>query len=435
MSRSTQTTDAAVAAPAPAWLRGELLVLLAITALGGVLRMWRLEQWSLSPVEAEAWAAAVSMRGEAWVPAASLSSRVLQFLLTAGLLPAHGEGWLRLPFAFVGISTVPLLALVGERLVGRRPALLAAAVLALHPAHVLWSQSVGGAVVAAALAVLGVGLCQWLPTKLRWSGLAVVASGFLIAPWGGDDGALLTGLRPAVLALAVAGALSWREAGATAAGQAPERRLLVPIAFLPVLVLMLLGLVWNVAWGAAAVALPALLWLAGLGLFVWTRRLREAVLLWQPEALPWAAAVPAGLLGALLFADAGIATWLGATVHRGHRADVRGAAAFVLNAAGAGPIEVRAGEVLPSLAYYLQSQQSSPRRGAGVNADALRLLPLTTAATVGPGVAAPQQFLVLTAAEAAASATPASNLELVQVFAPPPGPRDRTLRVWRGRSP
>lgn len=448
MSRSTPSTAAAAADPAPVWSNGELIVLLAVTAFAGVVRMWHLEQWSLSPIEGESWAAAVSMRGDGWEPVSSLSSRLLQFLLTTGLLPSHGEGWLRLPFAFVGIVTVPLLALVGEGLVGRRAALLAAAVLAVHPAHVLWSQSIGSAGIACAVTVLGVGLCQWLPPRLRWLGLVSIAAGFATAPWAGDDGALITGLRPALLAVAAAGAWSWREAGRAAAGAPPERRLLPWVAFVPVLLLSLLGLVWNVAWGAAAAALPALVWFAGYGLRVWTRRLYEAVLRWQPDALPWAAAVPAGLLGALLFADAGIATLLGATVHGGHRADARGAAACVLRAAATGASEVRAGELLPSLAYYLQSSslelqsyslgsaRPTPPRDGDAPVAGLRLVPLPLPGVDGTGAvgaAALAQFFVLTAGEVAVRPVD-PHLELLQVFALPPGPRDRTVLVWRRRS-
>ena len=98
MSRSTPSTAAAAADPAPVWSNGELIVLLAVTAFAGVVRMWHLEQWSLSPIEGESWAAAVSMRGDGWEPVSSLSSRLLQFLLTTGLLPSHGEGWLRACF-------------------------------------------------------------------------------------------------------------------------------------------------------------------------------------------------------------------------------------------------------------------------------------------------------------------------------------------------
>lgn len=72
----------------------------------------------------------------------------LRWLMELGGLPSSGEGWLRLPFAFFGILCVPMLALVGDLLVGRRTALLAAALLAVHPWHLEISQSARGVGVA-----------------------------------------------------------------------------------------------------------------------------------------------------------------------------------------------------------------------------------------------------------------------------------------------
>lgn len=425
MSRSTSSSTAATSEQVPAWSRRELLVLLSITAFGAVLRMWRLELWSLSPLEAENWAAAAGVAGEDWTPARSLASRLLQFLLTTGLMPSHGEGWLRLPFVFVGIVTVPLVALVGSRFLARSAALLAAALLAVHPAHVLWSQTVSGAVFAVALAVLAIAAWTGLAERLRWLGLALLVAAFLCAPWRGDSGAVFGALRPALVAIAAAGAWSWRrsEGGAVDARLAHERRLLVALAFVPPLVVAALALLLAVPDAAVAPALPVLVFLGGLGLHVWTRRLHAAVLRWQPEALPWAAAVPAGMLAALAFSDAMIGTWLGATVHRGHRAPAREAAAFVLHEAGGEPVEVRAGAALPSLAYYLQAGSASDHG------------PVRLRSRRAAGSEAPLQFEVLTAGEVAAWSVPDPTLLLVRAFAQPPGHYDRSLLVWRRRSP
>jgi hypothetical protein len=130
--------------------RGQLGILLAITALGAVLRLTGLEQWSLWGDEAFTWRdATMPLRGpngflatpQSWYPVSSL---LLRALLDCDLLPSNGEGWLRLPFAFCGIVSVPLLALVGNPLVGRKAALLAALFLALHPWHIAWSQNARG---------------------------------------------------------------------------------------------------------------------------------------------------------------------------------------------------------------------------------------------------------------------------------------------------
>jgi 4-amino-4-deoxy-L-arabinose transferase-like glycosyltransferase len=50
------------------------------------------------------------------------------------------EAWVRLPAAIFGIASIPLIYLVGRKLVGERPALASAAILAFSPTHVYYSQ-------------------------------------------------------------------------------------------------------------------------------------------------------------------------------------------------------------------------------------------------------------------------------------------------------
>jgi len=54
------------------------------------------------------------------------------------------EAWLRIPSVLWGACSVPLLFVVGRRIVGTRAALFASLLLALHPMHVYFSQEVRG---------------------------------------------------------------------------------------------------------------------------------------------------------------------------------------------------------------------------------------------------------------------------------------------------
>src|SRR5690606_8188156 len=108
------------------------------------------------------------------------------------------------------------------------------------------------------------------------------------------------------------------------------RAALVGCAFVPVVLATLVGLVWPVGNGAVAVVLPPLAWLAGVAAVDLGRRVHRAVMQWQPDALPWATAIPAALLGVLTCVDALIGSWLQATVYQGDRSDVRGVATMVL---------------------------------------------------------------------------------------------------------
>jgi|GEM_PF-1628044 len=96
-------------------------------------------------------------------------------------LAGTGEAALRLPSALAGIGTVPLLYLLGRRLFGRQAGLLAAALLALSPLAIWYSQEAKSyallllVTVAASLllweAVEHGGRWRWA----GWAGLTVVA--------------------------------------------------------------------------------------------------------------------------------------------------------------------------------------------------------------------------------------------------------------------
>ncbi len=138
--------------------RTDLVVLAAITVLAAVLRLYRLGEWSLWVDEAHTFRDVTATSEAFWQSGTSrypLAYLMLRGLLAVGLLPTTGEGWLRLPFAFCGILSVPVIAVFGRTLVGRRAALLAALMLAVFPWHLYWSQNARGYSLVMLLAMLG----------------------------------------------------------------------------------------------------------------------------------------------------------------------------------------------------------------------------------------------------------------------------------------
>ena len=120
----------------------ELRALVGITLLAAAMRLYQLGEWSLWVDEAHTYRDVMKPAAEFWksgVGAYPLSYLLLRGLVALGM--PTSEGWLRLPFAFFGILSVPLLGLLGRSLVGPRAALLAAALLAVSPWHIFWSQN------------------------------------------------------------------------------------------------------------------------------------------------------------------------------------------------------------------------------------------------------------------------------------------------------
>jgi hypothetical protein len=127
--------------PGDLWPRRDLWLLLGITIAGAALRLFRIEQWSLSAAEASTWRGSTTPLAGVLTDWHPLPFCVLRWLFDAGVLATYREDWLRLPFAFVGILAVPLAAAAAGRLAARSTALLTAALLALHPWHVAVSQT------------------------------------------------------------------------------------------------------------------------------------------------------------------------------------------------------------------------------------------------------------------------------------------------------
>lgn len=132
-------------------------ILLALTLGGALLRLAALGQWSVWVDEAHSFRDATSDWSVFW--ASNVSNYPLGYFLLRAMLefaPSTSEGWLRLPFAFFGIVSIPMIAVAGRAIVGRRAALLAAAFLALSPWHVYWSQNARGYAPELLFAMIGI---------------------------------------------------------------------------------------------------------------------------------------------------------------------------------------------------------------------------------------------------------------------------------------
>ncbi|MFT7537763.1 MAG: mannosyltransferase [Hyphomicrobiaceae bacterium] len=139
--------------------RQQWLVILAVTLLAALLRMLELGEWSFWIDEAHTWRdATMPLAGDSGFMSTdrrmySLPFFLLRFLFGVGAL-GFDEWSVRLPFALIGIATVPLLAVCGRRLVGPWPAVFAACLLAVSPWHIFWSQNARGYVMVVLGSVL-----------------------------------------------------------------------------------------------------------------------------------------------------------------------------------------------------------------------------------------------------------------------------------------
>lgn len=207
------------------WSSVDLLLLGALSLVAIAIRLASIEQWSFGAVEAIAFRAVSQPLdaqpgglfggAEAFHPVGYLS---LRWLFEIGLLQHATEGWLRLPFAFVGAVTVPLLALYARPLVGLVPARLAAVVLVVHPAHIAASQTADPLVMAVPIALVAGVLARSGRSRL-WSWPCLVLAGachpvgwlvgvgsMLVAPDRGDAAASrwASGRRSRALVVAIA---------------------------------------------------------------------------------------------------------------------------------------------------------------------------------------------------------------------------------------
>lgn len=392
-------------ATAESWSTLDLWLLFGITALGAVLRLFHVEQWSMAAVEVDTWrAVTMPLHGDGGYFAGAASREplvhlLLRWLIDHGVVRFEGQGWLRLPFVFVGVVSVPLAALAANLVVLRRTALLAAGLLAVHPWHVAQSQMVAPPVVAMAFALLAfaAGLAaprRWPKTRRLvcllaaalacasdrsgWAVLPMLAAGWLLARWPAAErrrrvalglGLLAVIAVPAALALTCAWPLPLAAPGTTdlwsfvwsarpsvvlVALVAPWVLWPRPHALLAAVAAPVVGFAVAASLGARVVAndllstLPPFLLLAAAVAVAAAERVRAAVSGWVGWSA--AAAVPAALVLAVT-----IDTILLLTAYDGARSPWRQAAdiALAANTSAAG-IVVGAGEGVPSLTFYLR---------------------------------------------------------------------------------
>ena len=440
------------AAPANAtagWTRRQRVGLAALTLVATLLRCWRLELWSWHEGEAATWRAltqplgALFGSGDAVAPLGVLALRAVH---GSGLWPGFGEGWLRLPVAFVGALAVPLLAVALRPRFGFGVASLAAALLAVHPGHLAASQTLhpAGLAVACALlaallppgdrpwprvaALVAAGLC----TPAAWSHAIAARCGGLAARWPGLVLAVALAALPFGLGSVGLPLLSAAGVGLLAL---PDARLRLGVV-LPFAAAVLAGLVAPAQRTAVmAVALPGLAAAAAVGLLHLAAALRTR-LRGTTAAITVGALTPAMLVGTAGAVDA----FLYLTVYRGARTPWRGAADVVVAAANeANGFVVAAAAGAPVLTTYLRPNHW---RGAAVDAHPGREVvpfdPADAAASfdrLAAGAGGPC-FLVLRRDEQAALSTAlqqrlATEFVLVRVLASPQPHGDDSVYVHR----
>lgn len=437
------------------WTRTQIALCLGITGLALVLRLCRIEQWSWSAGEATTFRLLTAPLGgpdglfrgaQGWSPLGYLGLRGLTGL---GVLPMHGEGWLRLPCGFVGGLLAPLLVLVGRPLLGAAGALLAGLLVAVHPLLLATSQTADpvGFALLLALAALG----GWAN---GWRKVAVV--GFVLA--------------------GLCAPFAWLFAGVVLAARLPERA--QRAGWGAVAVVVALGLPWwlpAVTWPLALAAVVGAVWqpqpivraltlvpLAAAVLATWLGD-RQDLLAFAGVVPGAAASAAAGLVGLFSSARATLAAqgraglvgaalptlvvlvWLAVdgflylTVYRGGRTPWRQAADAVWVAANQrGGLVVGAEAGAPSLTCYLrprhwQSRTHDPHPGIAV-------LPLDLGAAAPFAALAERQegavLLVLRQDElerlpAAVAQQLGADFELLRIVPSPQAHGDDTLSIYR----
>lgn len=157
----------------PRFSRQHWLWLLGATLLAAALRLWHLGEWSFWIDEAHTWRdATMPLDGESGFLSSDRGFYPITYLALRGLLALGAVGddefSLRMPFALLGIASVPLLALCGRRLVGPTAAVAAALLCACHPWHIYWSQNARGYVIVFVAAVVVVDrIVRWLQLHHR----------------------------------------------------------------------------------------------------------------------------------------------------------------------------------------------------------------------------------------------------------------------------
>lgn len=271
------------------WSTSDFVVLVLFSLAAAGLRLLFIEQWSFGPSEATTWRALTApLYGEGETFAASgqvaypLAFLLMRELLEQGVLPGMTEGWLRLPFAFAGCLVTPLLALLARPLLGREVGILAALVVAFHPACIASSQTADPVVVASAIALLA-GVLAMRGWKWSSGAAVVLAGGSHPLGWVAGLGILCAVRQPRWLV-----ELRWRWVGALALAAAP---VFVDLGYGPTWTSVLLSLLAVGLWlpRARGFALAAMLPLASAGIWWW----------WDPAVGASARVITAPVIAAL----------------------------------------------------------------------------------------------------------------------------------------
>ena len=137
-----------------------LIFLLTMAAL--LLRLYRIGEWSFWEDEVftlreanHSWGELFSLKRNKYPLLPMLQRAFLP------LVPGMGEGSFRLLPAIVGALNVPALYLAGRSLIGRGPAALAAAFLAVSPWAIYWSQNCRYYTLVSLMAIATAGTFWW----------------------------------------------------------------------------------------------------------------------------------------------------------------------------------------------------------------------------------------------------------------------------------
>ncbi len=167
-----ERTSSVVDQPPFTWR--QLCILLGLSMLAAVIRLYQLGEWSFWVDEAHTY------RDVMEPMETFMGSETAKYPLSYLLLRCLPESWLlseygmRLPFAFFGIASVPTLAIVSRRMVGPSVALTAALLLALSPWHIYWSQNARSYSMALFFSLLAMGM--FFRGEQRHSVFTVLAS-------------------------------------------------------------------------------------------------------------------------------------------------------------------------------------------------------------------------------------------------------------------
>lgn len=418
-----------------AFTRAHWWWLLAAVLFAAVLRFTELGQWSFWVDEAHTWRdATMPMRGENGFLTEDRALYPLTFLALRGLLGVGiitgDEFSLRLPFALLGVLSIPVLALSGRRFVGPVAAVLAAWFCAVNPWHIYWSQNARGYVLVclfapiaanraaawvvskrnrdlfACLGAIGIGsLCHptavlqalgliaflWLrrvrdvrAKTMGWIALVVLAVTWLLpivlADWSPYQGFMKSKGSPSIVHFMQTTAYYYRPVLLLAAavgllcmqraGERVRTLLLACLCIVPFFLLLVVGgQLVKVTARYSICVFPIVLWLAAYLCVGVARGVLANLRAARPELRLLAALLPA-----LVFADFGAGTWSYYVTQHGDRAQWREACQTVRQRAGTRGLRVLT-VADPIVFYYLQPDHySDPAGGSDTSVQVYALI-------------------------------------------------------------